>query len=365
MAKKAKKRWMIGALIFFAIVFLGCIGALIYCGIMTSYTANTDDGTFRAVPKAYEQRAAQPGRIVSIRYGTSTYYKENAWPNNNPDALDFSQYQAREDQPLDKVIYVYLPYGYDETADTRYNVLYHLHGTTCDGTTLIKGEGKESELKNILDNMIQNGTIEPMIVAFPTWYNGLDIDEVNPDYLISHFGTELERDIIPAVEKAFRTYADLEDSMTVDETEQALTNSREHRAVSGYSRGATLTWNLYANTMGYFKWFIPMSGDYLCEFFVATEESCREKVHSLCNMLDAERYASDDFFVYSTVGALDFAYRGVHMQFNAMLHEPDHFVYGSNPEEGNFYLCTAPKVWHGDTMSPMFLYNALPSIFKD
>lgn len=364
MNKKTKKNVMIAIAVCLALVFAACIGALIYCGIMTSYTAYTDDGTFDAVPAAYKSKAEQQGRIVSIRYDTSTYYQETAWPNHHDEAVDFTQYQDREDEMLDKIIYVYLPYGYDDSGDTRYNVLYHLHGTTCDGTTLIKGEGKDSETKNLLDNMIQNGDIEPMIVVFPTWYNGLDIDEDNPDYLISHFGPELERDIMPAVEKAFRTYARLNDSMTDEEIGQALESTREHRAVSGYSRGSTLTWNLFANMQQYFKWYIPMSGDYLCEFFNATEESCLEKTQSLCDMLDAGGYGTDDFFVYSTVGALDFAYQGVHMQFNAMLRYPDHFVYGRTPQEGNFYLCTAPKVWHGDTMSPMFFYNALPVIFN-
>ena len=214
MTKSKKKTILITLLAVFILAFLCCAGALIYCGIMTSYTAYTDDGTFEAVPAEYKKAAAEQGQIVSLMYTTSTYYQEETWPNNHPDAADFTPYAQRQDQVLEKILYIYLPYGYDPEDDTRYNVLYHMHGTTCDGTTLIKGEGKESETKNLLDNMIQNGDIEPMIVVFPTWYNGLDLDEENPDYLISHFGTELERDIMPAVESAFKTYAELDSSMS-------------------------------------------------------------------------------------------------------------------------------------------------------
>lgn len=364
MTKKSRKRVFVAVLALFIVVFLCCVGALIYCGVMVSYTSYTDDGTFEAVPAAYTKPAQEQGRVVALTYTTSTYYGEETWPNHHEEAGDLSRYDSLPDQTLEKTVYVYLPYGYDENASTQYDVLYHMHGTWCDGTTLIKGEGKESETKNLLDHMIQNGDIQPMIVVFPTWYNDLEEVDDNPDYLISHFGTELERDIIPAVESTFRTYAGLDESMTEEQIAQALTESREHRGVSGYSRGATLTWNLFANMTEYFKWYVPMSGDYLCEFFVATWESCVTKTDELCDILDEKGYGTEDFFIYSTVGSLDFAYRGVHQQFLAMLTRPDHFVFGPNADEGNFYLCTAPKVWHGDTKSPLYLYNALPTLFR-
>ena len=363
MAKKGRKKLIITLLSVFGTAFCVCIGCLIYCGIMTSYTRYTDNGTFEPVPAEYKKKATQQGKIVAFTYKTSTYYGEETWPNSNLDTKTAAAYAEREDRELEKKIYVYLPFGYDEAADKRYQVLYHMHGTTCDGTTLIKGEGKDSETKRLLDNMIENGDIKPMIVVFPTWYNGLDLDEKDPDYLISHFGTELKRDVMPAVEKQFKTYAGLKEGMTEAEMEQAFEDSRAHRAVSGYSRGGVLTWNLFAEMQNCFQWYVPMSGDYLCELFTATQESCTEKTEALTKKLDDQGYGKEDFFVYSTVGALDFAYRGVNMQFHSMLRQPEYFQYGENAEEGNFYLCTAPRVWHGDTKAPMFFYNALSVIF--
>lgn len=364
MNKMRKKKTVIILASVFGVMFCVCIGCLIYCGIMTFYTRYTDDGTFAAVPAEYKEKAAEQGKIVSITYKTSTYYAEETWPNSNVTAEVFASYTAREDVALEKKIYVYLPYGYDETDGQNYNILYHMHGTKCDGTTLIRGEGRDSEMKRLLDNMISKGDMEPAIVVFPTWYQGLDLDEKDPDYLISHFGTELKQDIMPAVETQFHTYAELTKDMTGAEMEQAFANSRAHRAVSGYSRGGVLTWNVFANMQSCFQWYIPMSGDYRCELFIATPESCTAKTQDLVLRLEEQGYGKEDFFIYSTVGALDLAYKGVAMQFNTMLQYPDRFVYGKNMAEGNFYLCTAPKVWHGDTKAPMFFYNALRVIFN-
>lgn len=361
--KGKQKTIIIAAFAVLGVLLLGCGGALAYCGTMTSYTRYTDDGTFAALPAEYRKPAAQQGTIVSITYQTSTYYGEETWQGNAETQPTFDQYASREDVPLEKVVYLYLPYGYEENSDQQYNILYHMHGTTCDGTTLIKGEGKSSLTKNVLDNMIEKGDMEPTIVAFPTWYNGLDVDEDNPDYLINHFGTELVRDIMPAVESQFRTYAGLTEDMTPEEQTAAFTASRDHRAMSGYSRGGVLTWNIFANLPEYFRWYMPISGDYLCELFIATQDSCETKVQDLVEKIQAKGYGPEDFYIYSNVGALDFAYRGVHMQFLEMLRHPELFSYGPTPEQGNFYLSTAPKLWHGDTMSPYYFYNALKVLF--
>lgn len=363
MSPKVKKITIISVIALLIVSLLTCVGFLIYCGIMTSYTAYTDSGTFTAVPTSYKKKCEQEGRIVSIEYDTSTYYSVPALVNKNVKEGAFDEYLTREDVALRKTIYVYLPYGYDEAdAKKRYDVLYHFHGTSCDGTTLVNGVGKDSETKNLFDNMIANGDIAPTIVVFPTWYNGLDLDQSDPDYLIAHFDTELRNDIMPLVESTYHTYANATTDMTKEELSEAIENSREHRAASGYSRGGTLTWYVFAKMLNYFKYYLPMSGDYLCEFSNATEGSCREKVSELCTIIDSFGLQAEDYYLFSAVGALDFAYYGVNMQFNAMLPVTDYFRYGKT-DGGNLYLCVAPRIWHGDTMSPLYFYNALPVFF--
>jgi hypothetical protein len=363
MTKESKKKIIVSAFACLLVALLVCIGFLIYCGIMTSYTAYTDAGTFESVPSAYKKKCDKEGKIVSLNYTTSTYYSVPTVKSAYIEDDKYDRYLTMEDVELNKVIYVYLPYGYDESdTSTKYDVLYHLHGTTCDGTTLVKGVGKDSETKNVLDNMIENGDMKPTIVVFPTWYNGLSVDEDDPDYLISHFDTEFRNDIIPLVERTYHTYAGVTATMTEEEVANAIVASREHRAVSGYSRGGTLTWYVFTQMLNYFKYYLPMSGDYLLEFTNATDASCTAKVEELISVIDSFGYTKDDYYIFSAVGALDFAYYGVNMQFNAMLKRSDYFPYGK--EEGNLYLCVAPQIWHGDTMSPMYFYNALQQFFK-
>ncbi len=361
--KKRTRNILITVAVIFFIVFAVCVGFLIYCGIMTSYTAYTDDGTYEAIPEELTKQAEEQGTIVCIEYETSTYFSVEAWDGREEVQDTLDDYLDREDEALTKEIYVYLPYGYEESGSEQYNILYHIHGTTCDGTTLINGVGKDSDTKRLLDNMIEQGLMEPTIVVFPTWYNGNDIDDDNPDYLINHFGTEMQNDIMPVVEKTYRTYAGLTDDMSEEEIQENLIASRDHRAVSGYSRGGSCTWNLFAHMPEYFYWYIPISGEYKCELEEPTKEKCQEKVVELEELLEEKDYGPDDFYIYSAVGALDFAYGGVHMQFLTMLEHPEMFTYGENAEEGNFYLCSAPKLWHGDTMSPKYLYNALQVVF--
>lgn len=364
--KNIVKKIIVGSVI--TALFAGlcvCIPITIYNATMKDYSFSyTDDCTYEEMPEAYKKKNDKGGEIISFHYETSTYYQEKALENNNQESGSFDKYLTYQNQSLDKVIYAYLPYGYDEKdTTTKYDVLYHIHGTTCDGTTLIQGVGKDSETKNLLDNMIANGDMKPTIVVFPTWYNGNSIDKENPDYLIAHYQYELTNDVMPAVEKKLHTYASLTDSMSQSEMKKSFIDSREHRGIGGYSRGSSLTWYTFAENFEYFKWYAPMSGDYKCEFSKSTVESCNEKCAQLEKKITDKDYGKNDFFIYSSVGAIDFAYKGVRMQFQAMMKCHDVFQYGQNAKKGNYFLCTANGVWHTDTTSPLYYYNSLRVLF--
>lgn len=364
MDKKVKKAILISVISLLSVGLATCGGFCVYYGIMNSYTYYTDDGTFVNVPDSYDKKATEQGTIVSLDYKTSTYYQIDALENHNADAADFEQYKSREDEVLNKKVYIYLPYGYDENdATTKYDILYHIHGTWCDGTTLIKGVGQDSETKNVLDNLMENGDMKHTIVAFPSWYNGNDLDKGNPDYLVAHFNTEFLQDVIPAVESTYHTYSGITSDMDQESINSHLKSSRDHRAVSGYSRGGILAWYVFAEMLDYFHYFMPMSGDYLFELMSGTEESCLAKSEILCDKIDAKGYSRSDYYIFNTVGALDFAYGGVKKQFNAMIEYPDHFRYGKKKDGGNLSLCVAPRLWHGDVMCPQYFYNVLPSLF--
>lgn len=121
---------------------------------------------------------------------------------------------------------VYTPAGY-ESGSQRYPVLYLLHGMGGDEEAWLT-QGRTAQ---ILDNLIAEGTIEPMIVVMP---NGNASQEAAPGE--THFGLvpptvalphtmdgafeESFPDIVTYIDKTYRTKAD-----------------KAHRAIAGLSMG--------------------------------------------------------------------------------------------------------------------------------
>ena len=71
---------------------------------------------------------------------------------------------ATDERDVKKTAYVYLPYGYSE--EKEYNILYLMHGTGDDEKYWLKTNPYN---KTMLDNMIADGDIEPLIVVTPTF----------------------------------------------------------------------------------------------------------------------------------------------------------------------------------------------------
>lgn len=134
---------------------------------------------------------------------------------------------------------VYTPPGYDSGTD-RYPVFYLLHGGGENELTW-SNQGRAPE---ILDNLIAQGKMVPMIVAMPNFNTGVQLAPVDAPAAASAgggrgaqapqngpatdnsqvFPTHLVQDIIPFMDKNYRTIAD-----------------RDHRAIAGSSAGGTQT----------------------------------------------------------------------------------------------------------------------------
>lgn len=167
-----------------------------------------------------------------------------------------------------KYLNIYLPYCYNANdKNTRYNVLYFMHGGGDDENYIFGGPGQNRELKNILDNMIANGDIEPIIVVTPTFfglkngskykkevYNAESVDHTIPIIETKYFHDELINDPIPFVETRYNTFA-------ASRNKEDLIKSRQHRAFGGFSMGAATTWYVYINCLDFFKYFMSISGD--------------------------------------------------------------------------------------------------------
>lgn len=320
-------RMVIAVVVILAIVLAA--GPLIF---FVQNLSNANDGSYQDVPDSYKKEAQNSGDIVSLEY-TARQAEDST-----------NEYS--------KTAYVYLPHGYSDSE--KYNILYFMHGAGESATSLIKGEGKKSETKNILDNMIENGDIEPMIIVFPTIYNG---DEENGRNLngVLGYDYELLHCLIPAVENHYSTFAETTDL-------QGLKESREHRAFGGYSMGSMTTWHIFSTCLDYIKWYIPMSGD-CADTEGGLQATAEDKATFLNGVAEQSGYESDDFFIYCFIGGIDSAYPRFVSQFREMM-KKDAFVYGDDISEGNLYLSVKTLQIHDmKTSAPGALYNALPMIF--
>ena len=100
---------------------------------------------------------------------------------------------------------VYLPPNYD--AKKRYNVLYIIPGYNGNHTVIFGNAREDTMFKNVLDNMISNGDIEPMIAVTPDFYTDSKerLNQDNFDYLVNDFKEEVTGVLIPTVESKYST----------------------------------------------------------------------------------------------------------------------------------------------------------------
>ncbi len=266
----------------------------------------------------YDVPCEQPGTVVKVNY-TATVY---------------------ESGPIKKVLYVYLPYGYDESRP--YNIIYFTHGNEQHAEDLID----TAYYRNALDNMIARGVCEPFIMVFPTFYNnyrrknGEDLERWPQEYLV---------DIMPLIESTYHTYAETAD-------DAGFRASREHRAFNGYSLGSFITWGLMDQMLPYAKWFMPFAGS-----AVAFGAGPEEQAAFVADIID--RHPGEDFFIYAACGGpSDVAYPMVE-QIALMIRDTERFSYGRDPGTDNLYFCLT-EFAHSAIFCRFMLYNAFEVIFR-
>jgi enterochelin esterase-like enzyme len=121
----------------------------------------------------------------------------------------------------DREAVVYLPPGYADSSD-RYPVLYLLHGAGGDEHTWVDRMGANV----ILDNLIADGRLEPLVVVMPYGYtHRLPEGERRRGAAayktdMEEFPVDLINDLIPLIELRYRVGSD-----------------RQHRAIGGLSMG--------------------------------------------------------------------------------------------------------------------------------
>ena len=149
---------------------------------------------------------------------------------------------------INRRLTVYTPYGYEKNTKTKYPVLYLLHGAGGDEEAW-SSMGRTAQ---ILDNLIEKGLAEPMIVVMPNG-NGnqpaaqtyglpnAEMDWRNPATR-NNYVKSLVEEIVPFIEKNYRTVA-----------------KKSHRAIAGLSMGGGHTISASGMYPGTFDYICPLS----------------------------------------------------------------------------------------------------------
>ena len=291
------------------------------------------DHSVKTIPASYHEEAVEQGNVVKFTY--------KAHLNGT-------------DEVIDKYCYVYLPYGYQENAKQRYDILYFMHGGGSTAEKFLGGNDSISLNRKTLDHMIQDKLIRPMIVVTPSFYRSDRADTLsNAGDLVKVFPRELTEDLMPAVESQFRTYAK-------DTTPEGLMKARDHRAFSGFSMGSVTTWWVFHKALDYFQYFFPLSGD---SWVVQTMGGSQAPEATAEKLAEPLKENKKQFFIFSMTGSEDMAEKSLTPQIEAMKAQPA-FVVNDDFRKGNLYYSVLEGGKHeSSTFAPHYLYTALPEFF--
>lgn len=188
---------------------------------------------------------AQTGAIAAVTDTTPTFSDAptgfEAYRDNVPHGkLTMVQYHSKSVGKA-REMNVYTPPGYSQ--DKKYPVLYLLHGLgeNCRQWT----DWCQSD--NIIDNLIAEGKIQPIIMVFPNCDTKLTVEDTakanrsgRADGFAGYgkpFEDDLLQDIIPYIDSHYSTYAD-----------------REHRAIAGLSMGGGQSLNIGLHNLEVFAY---------------------------------------------------------------------------------------------------------------
>ena len=259
---------------------------------------------------------------------------------------------------LEKCANVYLPADYDTAPEQRYNVFYLMHG----------GGGNEDAwldscpVKNVLDRLNAEGALAPTIVVFPTYYTEGNTPE-NADFRIAGreeiilFQTELMRNLVPAVESRYRTYA-----QSVDP--EGLAASRMHRGFGGFSMGGGNTWMTFTHNLASFGWFMPLSGDCWELETMGGRTKPVETAALLKDIVTKGGFDPRDYFIYALTGSEDIAYENLTPQIEAMEAYPAQFQAADDFAAGNLRYEVADGFPHAYEYVVTYVERALPTFFR-
>lgn len=275
------------------------------------------------MPEKMLKACEKHGTVERLEYDTFTYEEDN--------------------RPLHKGAWVYLPHGY--SRERRYNILYLLHGGGVNEDWWFR---TFPDTVTILDNMIAEGICEPCIIVTPTYYRGDDSDR-NAEYITEQFHIELRKDLIPAAERTYSTFAG------GDISDANLIATRDHRAFAGLSLGSMTTYrSAFYNNYDLFAWYGPFSG---CSGPKGNRAAEVQRIHDTLEKGEAQGLPLKYFFCCN--GDQDIAYEEHRDIMEKALEICPQLKPGANYD---FYVI--PGGVHDMKAWQLHLYHALQIFFK-
>ena len=283
------------------------------------------------VPNGYYSAATQQGKLEEFTYDTKDYV-------GNGSAIQSSAT-------------VYLPYGYDQSdSSTRYNILYLQHGAYGNEHTWMYEYG--DSFKNMIDHMIEDKLIPPLIIVMPYLPSG---NEWYHDTTPIFYSGELKNDLMPAVEAHYHTYAE-------NTSDAGFEASRSHRAFGGFSAGGTTTWRVFLEGMDRFEYFMPMSGGLTLGGDGSTDT---EDAALIADAATASGYGKREYYVFSATGTRDVAYQGLTAQIESMKTLTNAFDYTPTGfADGNLMYYTVEGNRHDYQYTYEYVFNGLQCLFS-
>ena len=303
------------------------------------------------LPEDYLTLSKNPGRVEAVTYTTYNTVNVTSFLMGGGNAFMPNTSDIR----VAKTAMVYLPAGYDE-SNMCYNVLYLLHGANGSPQNYLSPD-KTTELQCLLDHMIEDGVIEPLIVVAATYYPLDSFVQMLPLVLqvevTQTFPRELVESIIPQVERRYRTYAESVDL-------EGIVASRDHRAIAGFSLGGVTTWYVLLQQMQAFRWFLPISQASWDDGAGGTtgilDSDLSAKV--LYEAVKEQGYGKEDFMLFVATGSEDEAFEVATNQMKSLLEYDDVFKVGEN---------TSCSMMNNGTHTVRalftYMYHILPSLF--
>lgn len=271
----------------------------------------------------------------------------------------FVYYVVRGGKNVKKHARVYLPYGYDASnKKQRYNVVYLMHGGGDNSTSFFSDPRSPLPLTQVLDHLNAEKMMKPVIVVAPTFYD--DDENIGKNSmgdatrLCRDFHQELQNDLIPAVEKAYNTYLDGTDSISIAKT-------RAHRAFGGFSMGALCTWYQLAYGNSAVKNYFPLSGDLWIYDEAGKKQEPKVAALWLNDMLAKSAYGKD-IEVYAYTGTKDIAGTPEKNFIEALSQYANLFRYNQTKANLRFSMKQGGVHYYGDINE--YLYYALPLVWK-